>query len=431
MLRKLIKSKEVIEKYRMNETEFTRERKLPFWRVVVLVLSNWKKSVQNRVNKFFKEIDKLEEIPTGSAYCQSRDKLNPEIYRLMTEETVKYFYENYEEAGMVSRWKGYLLWAKDCSGINLPNNEEMREKYSIWRNQHNKEGECQGSISSLYDVLNEISIDTVLSKKKSEKSFIFEEHRKYYREEAIVLYDRAYVDYAVIAYHIKEGINFIIRGKKNKSFKQVVKFFRSKKTDEIIKIKATARQREIIKEEGLPEEVTIRVVKVFLANGEVELLLTSLIDRKTYNKEDFKEVYNKRWGVETYFDRIKNQLEIESFSSTKEIGVKQDFYGIIFLSTLESVLGREENIELQKICQEQERKYEYKLNKSVTYSAILENVVEMFLDEGKPVEKVLDDLKIIFRTGQSPIRPGREYKRTRRTPAQKFRFHKYIKRSIT
>lgn len=53
--------KGIIKAYRMSEKDFIRERKLPFWRVLVLILSGWKKSLQNRVNKFFEELDKLEE----------------------------------------------------------------------------------------------------------------------------------------------------------------------------------------------------------------------------------------------------------------------------------------------------------------------------------------------------------------------------------
>ncbi len=65
---------------------------------------------------------------------------------------------------------------------------------------------------------------------------------------------------------------------------------------------------------------------------------TSIQNREDYKVEDFRWLYNKRWGVETYLDRLKNQLEVERFSSGKLIGIEQDFYGIVFLSTLESVL---------------------------------------------------------------------------------------------
>jgi hypothetical protein len=414
----------------MKETDFIRKRKLPFWHVIVLILSEWKSSMQNRLNKFFESLGKIEEVPTSSAYCQSREKLNPEIFNFLSEESVKFFYNEYEKEGYVKRWKWYLLWAVDCTRVNHPNTEEMREKYSVQRNQHDTEGVCQGLSRCLYDVLNEISINSCLGKKKSEKLFIFEKHKEYYRKEAIVLYDRSYVDYAVIAYHIKAGIDFIIRGKCGKTFKEVENFVKSNKTDGLVKLRATERQKELIAREGLAEEVTIRVVKVILDNGDTEILLTSLRDDTIYKPEDFKEVYNKRWGVETYFDRIKNQLEIEHFSSDKVNNMEQDFYGIIFLSIVESILIKRENEEMIEYCEKKERKYPYKINKSVSYSAILDHVFELFLDDTTSGEELVDKLRKIFKTGLTPVRRGRNFERKRTTPSKKSRYYKYSKRYI-
>jgi hypothetical protein len=415
----------------MSEEDFIRERKLPFWRVVVLILSGWKKSLQNRVNKFFEELDKLEEIVTGSAFSQARKKVKWEIFKELNHKTVEYFYNNYDKEGLVRRWNDHLLLAVDCSKLNLHDTKEAREKYTIQTNQHDEKGVCQGLSSFLYDVLNEVTINSTIDKVKGEKLFIFEEHKNYYKDNAIILYDCGYAAYSVIAYHIKEGINFIIRCPINNTFKDVEKFIKSKETDKIVKIKVTEKQRYIVEKLDLPFEVSIRVVKVLLDSGETEILLTGLINNKRYKTDDFKEVYNHRWGIETYFDRIKNQLDIERFSSGKINSLLQDFYGIVFLSTLESVLSKEEEQECSNICQEKGRKYEYRLNKSVSYSAILDNVVDIFLDSKISETDVMDKLRKIFKTGLTPIRLERKINRKRTSDCRKLRFHKYEKKIIT
>ena len=65
----------------------------------------------------------------------------------MNEETVNFFYTNYDQEGLVKRWKGFLLWATDCSSLNLPDTEETREKYSVQTNQYDEEGCVQGLAS--------------------------------------------------------------------------------------------------------------------------------------------------------------------------------------------------------------------------------------------------------------------------------------------
>ncbi|MGZ3615216.1 MAG: IS4 family transposase [Thermodesulfobacteriota bacterium] len=417
-----------ITTFRAEATDFTRTRKLPFWRVAVLILRGWKISIQNRINKFFDDLSLLENIPTASAFCQAREKIKPKFFKILNENVVRFFYDNYEKEGFVKRWKGHLIWAVDGSYINISDTAETREKYSIQVNQYNKEGVVQALASFLCDVLNEISINSSIDGMKSEKSFIFDEHIRHYRKDAIVIYDRLYADYSVAASHIKAGIDFVIRCPLSNTFKRVDKFIKSDLTDEIVSLKVTVKQKKFAREHGLPEEITVRLVKVKLENGEIEVLMTSLLDGKEYKVEDFKWLYNKRWGVETYLDRLKNQLEVERFSSEKLIGIEQDFYGLVFLSTFESVLSKEDEKEIMEESREKQLKYEYKINKSVSYSALVGHIVDLLLDLNKSPEEVVDDLSRLFRTGRTPVRPGRRFERKELTGSQRLRFHKYVKR---
>jgi hypothetical protein len=391
-----------------------------------LILRSWKTSLQNRINKFFNDLDLLENIPTASAFCQAREKLKPEFFKVLNEKVVKFFYDNYEKEGFVKRWKGRLLWAVDGSYINIPDTAETRKKYSTQPNRYSEEGVVQALASFLCDVLNEISINSGIDSTKIEKSFIFNEHCRQYRKDAIIIYDRLYSDYSVIAFHIKAGIDFVIRCHISNTFKKVEEFIKSDRINETVRLKVNTKQKKFVKENGLPEEVTVRLVKVELENGEIEVLMTSLLEE--YKVEDFKWLYNKRWGVETYLDRLKNQLEVERFSSERLIGIEQDFYGIVFLSTLESVLSKEDEKEIMEESRGNQLKYEYKMNKSISYSALVDHIVDLLLELNKSPEEVVNDLSKLFRTGRTPVRPGRKFERKKLTGSQKLRFHKYVKR---
>ena len=393
-----------------------------------MILRGWKTSLQNRINKFFDDLGLLENIPTASAFCQAREKIKPKFFKSLNENVVRFFYDNYEKEGFVKKWKGRLLWAVDGSWINISDTAETREKYSIQVNQYNEKGVVQALASFLCDVLNEISINSSLDEMKSEKSFIFDEHIRHYRRDAIVIYDRLYADYSIAASHIKAGIDFVIRCPMSNTFKNIEKFIKSDLIDEVVNLKTTARQKKFVEEHGLPQEIKLRLVKVELENGEIEVLMTSLKDKKKYKAEDFKWLYNKRWGIETYLDRLKNQLEVERFSSEKLIGIEQDFYGIVFLSTLESIISKEDEKEIFEESREKQLKYEYKINKSISYSALVDHIVDLLLDLNKPPEEVVEDLRKLFRTGRTPVRPGRKFERKESSGFQRLRFHKYVKR---
>jgi hypothetical protein len=213
----------------------------------------------------------------------------------------------------------------------------------------------------------------------------------------------------------------------SKTFSNIEKFINSDHIDAIVSLEVPKKQRKFINQNGLPEEVTVRLIKVKLENGEIEVLITSLLEEE-YKVKDFKWLYNKHWGVETYLDRLKNQLEIERFSSDKLKGIEQDFYGIVFLSTLESVLGKETEKEITEESRKKQLKYEYKMNKSVSYSALIEYIVDLLLDLNKTPEEVVDRLSKLFWTGRTPVRPCRKNVRKELTASQKLRFHKYVKR---
>jgi hypothetical protein len=130
-LRAFITSNMVIDSFRAKNTDFTRERKLPFWTTTVLILTSWKKSIHNRLNIFFNHLDLVYGMPEASAFCQARKKIKPELFIALKDETVKFFYDVYGKARLVKRWKGRSLCAIDGSIINIPDTEETRKKYSI------------------------------------------------------------------------------------------------------------------------------------------------------------------------------------------------------------------------------------------------------------------------------------------------------------
>ncbi len=58
----------------------------------------------------------------------------------------------------------------------------------------------------------------------------------------------------------------------------------------------------------MPSELVVRFVSVRLPTGELEVLVTSLLDETVYPTEEFLEVYHWRWGHQTYYHLLKGRL---------------------------------------------------------------------------------------------------------------------------
>jgi hypothetical protein len=85
----------------------------------------------------------------------------------------------------------------------------------------------------------------------------------------------------------------------------------------------------------------VRFVRVRLSTGEYEVLVTSLLDETEWPAADFLDLYHQRWGVETFYGRLKTRLGLENFSGLGAEAVRQDFFSTVYLSGLESLLSEE------------------------------------------------------------------------------------------
>jgi len=178
--------------------------------------------------------------------------------------------------------------------------------------------------------------------------------------------------------------------------------------DTIITLKPTTKKltKEII-EQNLPLEIKVRFIQVILDDGEVEVLATSVLDKEVLETKDFKELYFKRWGIETFYEIIKNRLSLENFTALSALAVKQDFYATIFISNLETIIVQGSNEELDNKIN---NKFKQKINKSVSFNTVKNYCFELFYSN-KDIEVIFEEMSKLFLTSTVQIRPNRKYKR--------------------
>jgi hypothetical protein len=88
-------------------------------------------------------------------------------------------------------------------------------------------------------------------------------------------------------------------------------------------------------------KVKLRMVKVVLPTGEIEVLATNLMDSNRITVADLGDLYHKRWGVETSIDELKNQFLCMVFSGIKPEAILQDIYATVFVYHLRRLLTNE------------------------------------------------------------------------------------------
>ena len=154
------------------------------------------------------------------------------------------------------------------------------------------------------------------------------------------------------------------------------------------------------------KEIQVRLVKVELDTGEVEILLTSLLDNQKYSNEDLKQLYGMRWGIETFYNQLKPKANLENFSGKSIRAIKQDFYAKLFILNLSNALVRP----VEKLLEEKpKKKWIHKVNMSDALGYMKKKMIN-FLFLGK-IKSAILELYELFMQNTIPIRPHRKFAR--------------------
>ena len=86
-----------------------------------------------------------------------------------------------------------------------------------------------------------------------------------------------------------------------------------------------------------------------------------------------------RWNEEIYFDFQKNIMEIENFTGKSLETIKQDYYSMVLVGNLHSLIIADAQEEVDKETRNNGKlKYEqYKINKSVTFGIMKEQIYDL------------------------------------------------------
>lgn len=393
----------------VGEEDFSRNRKLPMERLVGIIINMPKRSLSIEIREFFDSLGGEEDGCTKSAFSMQRSKLQPLFFKAWHEWLVKSFYHYYGDN--IKCWKGFRLQAVDGSTAYLPNRKDVIAHFGTQDNQH--VGVPMARVMQVYDVLNEITVWGSISPIKESEQAIIATQITQLSTDSLTLFDRGYPGYALMYLMLNQETprHFVMRCRTN--FNKIVKQFAgSRKRSKIVEFTPGPEAIAMLLKHGyiVTEHTTIKVrmVRITLPTGEDEILLTSLYDEKLYGIEDLKCLYGLRWGIETSYGKQKNQQQMEQFSGHRVICIQQDYFAGLFVGNLQSLIEKQCQNYLHKI--NKQRKYDYRINRNISWASLKHNIVRLFLQENP--QDILLQLQVAFEQNAEPVRPGRKFPRT-------------------
>lgn len=387
--------------------DFTRNRKMSCGDLIRFIFQLSNKTVQSTLLTAFPDIDSM---PSASAVCQQRHNLTASAFQRIFSIFTGFF-QNYKT------WNGYYLLACDGSDINISHNEKDKSTYHIPTTA--TRGYNQLHLNALFDVLNgtyvDVNIDTASKTRECDAlEEMIKDHQ--YTEKSVIICDRGYEKYNLIATCIEKKQKFIIRVKDIGSNGMLARLNLPDTSFDLPITKVITRlQTHETKSDGkyailmnqapfdyLPieqdyYEMNLRVIRFKITEDTYECLVTNL-NEEEMKTEEFKDIYHLRWEVENSFRDLKYTIGMLYFHSSNQELIRQEIYASLTLFNFSKLILNNTPPE-----QKSSWKYSYKSN----FKTAVTNI-RLFI-EGKIEE---EELRKRIKKFLIPIRPGRKYGRT-------------------
>lgn len=433
-LRRLLRDAGFCARHRLRPQDFTRQRQLTFPFVMLFILQKTLKSLQRHLHELLDELagGALFEPVTTGAFTHARAKLKHTAFIELNRDGLLPVAYGPQAAPQLQRWRGHRLLGVDSSLLRLPNHPTVAESFALKevRNQLGATDTAypEGRVSVLYDLLNRLGLDGRLESSGLGEVPLAAEQLHHAHRGDVILSDRGFCGYRFLAEHHARGLHCIVRCSRG-SFAAAQELFRLHRAgrSRVVKLFAPAEQRAALRAAGLPLELTVRFVSLRLANGDLEVLATSLLEEAAYPTKEFLEVYHWRWGIETYYGMLKGRLELENFSGQTAEAVRQDFHAAVLLCNLESLLTRPAGAVLagQSAGLEQARQ----VNRAVAYHALKDQLLEL-LYRDTPAGTVIVKLQQWFMGSPVAVRTQRKVPRRKLSLYRSYHFQRHVRKIV-
>ena len=398
------------------EKNFTRKRKLPFEKVLTLLVKMGGHSLRDEM------LDCLdfEDVPASvSALIQQRSKILPKALEYL-------FREFTDRCQKPKLYKGYRLLAVDGSDLQFTANPN--DPLSYFPGVNGQKPYSFLHLNALYDLNSGLYLDAVVQKRRAthENAALVEMiNRSNIKDSAIVIADRNYESYNTLEHIRKKGLHYLIRLREAAGILSNLPL-PDGEFDLPIQIFLTRMQTKAVKAlmmenpgiyrflpsklhfEFLPNGSTdfyplsFRIVRFHISADSTETLITNL-DADAFPPEELKHLYHLRWGIETSFRQLKYTVGLNLFQSKKVEYITQEIFARL------TMYNFCELITSHVVIQNKRRKYVYQTN----FTAAV-HICRQFLRGAVAPPKV----EALIKMQVVPIRPGRST--PRRTKNIKF-----------
>lgn len=323
----------------LSPQAFVRRCKLALPSLVVLLLSltasGKSQGVDGKVGAFFRLARRSGLWPDAEAVHRStvtkaRAKLSWTAFEQLHRDVARLAYEVWP-TGDEFAWQGLSVFAIDGSQYHLPAADALRSVFDPDSGlDHPGQGHYpQCLVSTAYDVFRRLPVARTVqpmahaNEREEVKALL-----PHLPGGGVLLLDRGYPSYELISHlhHHYQGY-WLIRCPASATFPAVEAFVRSGQAEATITLQPPQA-----------EPIRLHALRLHSPDGELSVLLTNLEDPVRFPTAAITALYFRRWAVETHYRDEKTSLDVETFHSQTENGIRQELFAILIVAVIARLL---------------------------------------------------------------------------------------------
>jgi hypothetical protein len=398
-----------IAAHRQQPQDFTRRRQLTFKNLVLFLLNQPRTALQTELDQFYRVLNQASvetQVVTAQAFSKARNKLKPEVFESLNQA----LQQQIDSLGLRQTWRGLRVLAVDGSSVHLPLEPAMGRFFGL----HGEQPTVR--LSALHDVMDGQTLHSLIVPAEVDERDCAHLHLAHLPANSLTLFDRGYPGHWLFALFEQQQRHFLMRLPRGYNA-QVKQFLQSGQVEDTQFFAASHPEARLFcTEAGVDPaaQLKLRLVRVELASGESEVLVTSLLDRQAFPVTVFADIYHRRWGIETDYRRLKQTLCLDNFSGRSVVAVKQDFHAGQLLKNLTLLMHHL----LQPVIEQRhkERKLRWKVNFTQGVSRLKNTLIDLLV---RPCAQGLVNVMKLMANSLSAVRPGRSFPRQRKRLASR------------
>jgi len=278
-----------------------------------------------------------------SAVTKARNKLSWRVFDNLLADAVQLAYTLWPKSPEYT-WHGLTAVAFDGSKYNLPATPELRAAFDpdSGLDFPGKGHYPQCLVSTAFDVFRRLPIARAVSPLPTgnEREDVKALLPRLPDRPLVLLFDRGYPSYDLVGHLIETAPQhaFVFRCPARSTFKAVEQFVHSGRPDALIWLDAASRIRRKRPDSHTSKSIKLRAVRLESPDGTLSVLLTNLVDSTRYSAEALVELYFRRWRIEEQYRDEKTHLDIESFHSRSENGIRQELLAVLAMCVISRTL---------------------------------------------------------------------------------------------